>query len=155
MTTEDSMRNAEIESILKFDRLRSKNRWWRVVLLGDPDCCQVLLKELIIQHGDEPASIRLDRYKSVIRDNVRDIMVAIEDIVVEDTSKMDAKTRELALLLVQELQYDLPDDAVISTTAAKILQEIWANEKFLEHLQSTDVGLPFSVGKSTSYGILE
>lgn len=113
-------------------------------MLGDRDHAQTFGKQLKLIHMGGFTTDELKGYQSVVRNNLQDIMKAIDSAIQQSVIEMDEITNSHAQNLSQELRNMADGDPNISLTAVEAVQSLWANEQLIRIWDSTDVYIPVS-----------
>jgi guanine nucleotide-binding protein subunit alpha len=136
-SVEEKKRSQLIDRQIEEEARRIK-RTASILLLGDGDCSQALVTQMkLLMNGFTTDKRR--EYQAIVRNNLWDIMKAINYLIEKTNIEMDGITKIHARNLSLELINKPDGDANISVMAAEAMQGLCASEQFVKLLDSTDV----------------
>lgn len=139
-SVEEKKRSQLIDRQIEEDGKRIR-RTANILLLGDGDCRQALVTQMKLLMNHFTADKRRE-YQAIVRNNLWDIMKAINHVIEKTNIEIDGITKVHARNLSLELTNKPDGDANISVMAAEAMQGLCASEQFVKLLDSTDVYIP-------------
>jgi hypothetical protein len=125
-TPEDITRSYVIDHALKQDSRRLSNEC-KILLLGDSECGQTILKQMKIHHDGYTDDV-FASYQAVVKKNVLDAVKSM--VSVTKMAVLDEPTKIHAELLYREMEKMQTSDANITIVAADAVQRLWASQNF-------------------------
>lgn len=143
VSEEEKQRNNDIDRMIHKDSKRLQKEC-KVLILGDVDCCQLFLKQIMIRQKGGITARDLSEYKTVVRDNVWEILDTVGSIIEKIEPELDGTMKKHTQVISQGGRGSATQDSIISTTAAEALQELWKSLQFSDLLWSSGSDLPRS-----------
>jgi hypothetical protein len=126
------------------EQSRILSREVKILMLGDRNHAQTFGKQLKIIHMGGFTAEELQGYTSIVRNNLQDIMNAIDSAIRQIDIEMDGITNNHAQNLSQELRKMSDGDPNISLTAIEAVQSLWESEQLTRFWDSVDAYIPGS-----------
>ena len=142
-SVEEKKRSQLIDRQLAEDS-RILRRTANVLLLGNDDCGQAIVKQMKIVHMKGFTTEELSGYKIVVRETLWGILRSINLVVEQTDIEMDEITKIHAQTLSRELRNGPDGDANISDVIVEAAQWLWASEQVKKLFNPTEVYLPDS-----------
>jgi guanine nucleotide-binding protein G(i) subunit alpha len=123
---------------------RRLRRTANILLLGDDDCGQDIVKTMKIVHMNGFTTEERSGYKILVRNTLWDILRSMELVVEQTDVELDEITKIYAQTLSRELKNRPDGDVNISDVTVEAAQRLWASEQAEKLFNPTEVYLPYS-----------
>ncbi|KAF4625325.1 hypothetical protein G7Y89_g12839 [Cudoniella acicularis] len=146
-------RSQMIDKTLEEDSRRLR-REVKILMLGDSECCQTMVKQMKIIHQNGYTEAGMASHKQAVKRNVLDAMRSMLAVAKIARGELDQTTNANVELLSRKIEGIGSNSGEITINKATVtaVEALWANEQFRKIFsESTDVYVP----DSASYFIEE